>query len=134
MAVVMSLFGLVYAKLRARLGYAALLRTSAAAWTAAFLVLGTVSQPYVLLTAPALLGFGQAVAFSAVSVLIGETAPPELRGTATSLSGTAAFAGQFLSPLLLGPIVDGTSVTTGFLAAGGLAAAVLLVLPAVRTP
>lgn len=46
----------------------------------------------------------------------------------TALSGTATSCGQLLSPLLLGPLTDTTSITTGFLATAGLAALVMLVL------
>lgn len=128
----MSLLGLVYARVRARVGYAALLRAATASWVAAFLLLGTVDQPILLLVAPALYGLGQGMAMPTLTILIGETAPAELRGRATSLTGTAVFAGQFASPLLLGPLVGVTSITTGFLAAAGLAAVILLVLLAVR--
>ncbi|MFJ7155220.1 MFS transporter [Streptomyces sp. NPDC101118] len=128
MTVVMSLVGLVYAKLRAGLGYTLLLRLAAVAWVAAFLILGVADQTLLLFLAPALFGLGLGMAFPALAVLIGEGAPPELRGQATSLSGTATFIGQFASPLLLGPLIGATSVTTGFLASAGLSAVVLLLL------
>lgn len=124
-AVTASLVGLVYARVRARLSHAAILRLAAACWTGAFLIYGTVAAPVPLLLAPALAGVGNALAMPALTVLIADHAPAELRGRATSLQGTAMFAGQFVSPLLAGPLVAATSYTTGFLAAGGVAGAVL---------
>ncbi|MBB4934790.1 MFS family permease [Lipingzhangella halophila] len=124
-AVTASMVGLVYARVRARLSHAAILRLAAASWGVAFLIYGTVNHPVPLLLAPALAGVGNALAMPALTVLIADHAPVALRGRATSLQGTAMFTGQFVSPLLVGPLVAATSYTTGFLAAGGVAAAVL---------
>jgi MFS family permease len=129
---VMSLVGLVYARLRTRFGYDALLRISVASWIAAFLILATASHPTVLAIAPALFGLGQGIVFTASTVLISEGAPLKLRGQATSLSATATFTGQFVSPLLLGPLVGATSPQAGFLAAAGLAGVILVALMATR--
>ncbi|MQA11326.1 MAG: MFS transporter [Pseudonocardiaceae bacterium] len=131
-AVMASLIGLVYAKLRERLGYAALLRIAATAWMIGFLIYGTVSQPVVMLIAPLLLGGAQGILLPAITVLIDETAGPQLRAKAAALGGTAIFAGQFASPLILGPLIDATTTTTGFLASAAFAAVVLIVLLVVR--
>ncbi|MFE7335758.1 MFS transporter [Streptomyces griseus] len=120
-----SVAGLCYAKARARLGYPSLLRTAAAAWVLALLVAATVGQAAPLLAAPALFGAGMGIAVPALTVLIGENAPPDGRARATSLSGSAAFTGQFLSPLLFGPLAAATSIRTAFLVAAALAAIVL---------
>ncbi len=124
-AVTASAAGLAYARLRARFSHAAILRCAASCWLVAYLVYGTVSQPVVLLLAPALVGVGNSLAMPALTVLIADRAPEHLRGRATSLQGTAMFTGQFVSPLLAGPLIAATSHTVGFLAASGVAAAVL---------
>nr|WP_218058176.1 hypothetical protein [Streptomyces sp. Wb2n-11] len=62
------------------------------------------------------------------TVLIGEGVPAAVRGQATSLSGTATFAGQFASPLLIGPLIQATSPTTGFLLAATVPALALIAL------
>ncbi|WP_079189116.1 MFS transporter [Streptomyces kebangsaanensis] len=129
-----SLVGLVYAQLRARLSYPALLRIAALAWAGAFTVLGVANQPALLLAGPALLGVGQGLSLPSLTILINENAPGALRGRAASLAGTVIFGGQFLSPLLLGPLIGATSSTTGFLVAASLAALIGLVLLAVRMP
>ena len=96
-AVAASVVGLGYARLRDRLSYAALLRTTGVCWLLAFLVLGTVGSPVILLTAAALFGIGNGLLLPVITVLIGDTAPPERRSQATALSGTAMFVGQFWS-------------------------------------
>lgn len=127
-----SLFGLVYARIRARLSYGALLRIAAAGWLAAFLIFATISQPVVLLIAPLLFGVATGILFPVASVLVDDRAGPDLRAKAASLTGTMIFAGQFVSPLLFGPLIDATSTTTGFLAAAGIAAVMLVILLVVR--
>lgn len=131
---VMGVVGLFYARLRLRLGYDALLRISVVSWMAGFLILATVSNPFLLALAPAVLGLGQGIVFPVTTVLIGEVAPPQLRGQAVSFSATATFAGQFASPLLLGPLIGVTSITTGFLISAGIAAVMLVVLLVRRVP
>ncbi|MET8676416.1 MFS transporter [Streptomyces sp. NPDC004647] len=130
----MSLVGLVYVRIRANLNYSGLLRLSVAPWLLAFLILGTTDQPVLLLLAPLLYGIGNGIAFPALTVLIGETPPAELRGQATALSGTATFAGQFLSPLLVGPLIGELSLHAGFLVLAGFAAVLLLILLLVKVP
>ncbi|MDK1472386.1 MFS transporter [Streptomyces sp. 549] len=130
--IAMSLIGLLYGRVRSHLGYAALLRTSAALWLGAFLILGFTDSAVVMAAAMGLFGLGLGILMPAVTVLISDSAPADQQGRAVALSGTASFAGQFASPLLLGPVVDATSTKTGYLGAAGLAAAVLLVLLLVR--
>ncbi|MEV6655075.1 MFS transporter [Streptomyces sp. NPDC051219] len=131
-SVTMSLIGFGYAKLRSSLGYSTLLRLSALSWILAFALVGTTGHAALVVVGTGLFGLGMGIVMPAVTVLIGDTAPPALRGQATALSGTASFAGQFVSPLMLGPLVDSTSVKTGFLACAGLATVLLLALLVVR--
>ncbi len=124
----MSLIGLAYASLRTRLAYSVLLRGSLALWTAAFLLLAVAPNAPLLFLAPLLFGLGQGVFFPVTTVLIGEGVPAAVRGQATSLSGTATFAGQFASPLLIGPLIQATSPTTGFFLAAIVPALALIAL------
>ena len=132
-AVVTSVVGLCYARLRQRATYTILLRAVACAWVLAYVVYGTVSQPLLLL-APALLGAANGIMLPLATVLIDEAAGHQLRAKAAALMGTAIFAGQFASPLLIGPVIAATSTTVGFLAAAGIGAAILAVLLVVRVP
>lgn len=125
MAGTASLAGLGYAKARQHFSYAALLRF-------AFAILGTASEPAVLAASTVLFGLGQAMAFSALTALMGDIAPASLLGRATAISGTVVFLGQFCSPLLIGPVIEATSITTGYLVVAAAAAAILLALSLTR--
>ncbi|GHH27694.1 MFS transporter [Streptomyces lanatus] len=128
MSAAMSLIGLAYASMRARLAYSVLLRGSLSLWVAGFLLLAVAPNAPLLFLAPLLFGLGQGVFFPVTTVLVGEGVPAEIRGKATSLSGTATFAGQFASPLLIGPLIQATSAITGFLVAATVPAVAVILL------
>jgi len=111
-----GMVGLAYAPLRRRLSAVMLLRGAALAWVLGFVVLGLVDQPILLLLAPVFSGVGNGLALPSLTVLIADQTPPEAYGWATALQGTAMFSGQFISPLVAGPLIAATSYTTGFLA------------------
>jgi ACDE family multidrug resistance protein len=113
----MTVVGLGYARLRARLGDRPLLTLSFSVWLVAFAALSIVQHAALLAVAAALFGIGMGVAVPALTVFVAEAAPASLRGRATSLSASVTFLGQGASPLLLGPLVSATSITTGFAAA-----------------
>lgn len=123
-----SLVGLVWARIRQRTSYNLQLRAAALLWVATFGLLGTTGHPGLIAAAAALFGLGIGLAFPALSMLIGDAAPLSLRGQATSLAATSLFFGQFISPLLLGPLVAVTAITTGYLVTAGAAALVLVAL------
>ncbi len=131
-SVAASLIGLCYARLRTRFDHAVIMRLAAGSWALGLLIYGCVGQPVILLIAPVLIGAGNALAMPTLTVLVADRAPLELRGRATSLLSTAIFAGQFLSPLLVGPLIAATSYQVGFLAAAVLAAVVLVAVSVTR--
>ncbi|MEN3610741.1 MFS transporter [Plantactinospora sp. ZYX-F-223] len=126
LSLVMSLTGLRFARVRARLGWSGLLLLAFAAWTVALVLLAVGASPVPLLAASAVFGFGMGLAVPALTVLVAEHAPAARRGQATALLGTATFASQFGSPLLFGPVEAATSPRGVFLAAAALAALTLL--------
>ncbi|RBY79471.1 MFS transporter [Blastococcus sp. TF02-09] len=128
MSVAMSVAGLGYAAAVARVGHAGLLRGTYLTWTAAFVALATTDVLGIVVLAQAAFGVGMALALPSLTIVLEDASPQRLRGRVMALSGTAIFLGQFLSPLLLGPVADAVAVTTGFLAAAVLAGAVLVVL------
>ncbi|WP_016700885.1 MFS transporter [Actinoalloteichus spitiensis] len=128
LAVAMSLVGLVYARIRRRLRYPAVLRIAVVGWSAGFLCLGLSDSPPLILLAVTTFGLGMGLAMPALTVLIADAAPPTARAQATSLAGTATFAGQFAAPLLFGPLMEATSITGGFLCAAGLSAVLVVAL------
>ncbi|MEW2635519.1 MFS transporter [Streptomyces sp. NPDC048389] len=123
-----GLIGLTYARLTARLGYAVLMRIAAASWTAALLVFAVADHAALLVLVPVLTGIGSGITMPTLTVLVDHAAPPEQRGTATAVQATALFGGQFGSPLVFGPLIDATSVTTGALVAAAGTAGILLAL------
>ncbi|MFE9335549.1 MFS transporter [Streptomyces sp. NPDC007063] len=129
-----SLIGLGYARLTARFGHAALLRAAAGAWTAALLVFAFAAHPGPLLLVPLLTGAGSGLAMPSLTVLVDRAAPPDQRGLATSLQGTALFGGQFASPLAFGPLIDATSISTGALIAAAATLCILLALFRLKDP
>ncbi|MBB1255718.1 MFS transporter [Streptomyces sp. OF3] len=126
----MMLVGLGYARLRGRFGYLTILRSAVVLWAAAFVLLGLTSSLVLAVLAMALFGLGAGVMMPAATVLLGDSAPAGQQGRAVALSGTAVFTGQFASPLLLGPVVDGLSVQAGYLTAAALSVLVLAALVA----
>ncbi|MGW0792646.1 MFS transporter [Streptomyces sp. NPDC002911] len=128
-----SLIGLFYAALKGRLGYVNLLRTALALWTLALLIIGMSGHPAMLTLASALFGLGSGVSVPALAMMIGESAPPALRGQVMSLSGTANFIGQFIAPLIMGPVIGATTIGTGFVIAAGLGFTVLLLSARMRS-
>ncbi|GAB3949013.1 MFS transporter [Streptomyces sparsus] len=127
-----SVSGFFYGKLRAHLGYAPLMRMALTLWAAAFLVGALATQPALLALAAVLFGAGSGISVPALAMLTGETAPVSMRGQALALSGTANFAGQFVAPVVIGPVATATSITSGFLFAAGFAVLVLLTMFFVR--
>ena len=128
LSLAMSAAGLGYVHLRARVTRRVLLRNAFLVWTAALLVLALVDVPVALLVAPVLFGLGMGLAVPALTVLTADHAPPGHRARAVALLATAGFTGQFVAPLLFGPLHAATSVTTAFLAAAGLARVVAATL------
>ncbi|GGM09183.1 MULTISPECIES: MFS transporter [Micromonospora] len=128
MSLVMSLVGLGYARLRAWLGNPRLVIVSFATWTVALATLAVTDVPALLLVAPAVFGIGMGVAVPAMTLLVAEHVPPNRRGQATALLATATFTGQFVSPLLLGPVQSATSVPATFATCAALAGVVLVAL------
>lgn len=128
MSAAMSLTGLAYARLRRRLGYRTLLRATYGMFLLGFVLLGTLNHSALVALAPVLIGLGMGVSIPALTVMTNDTAPTAQRGQLIALVATATFLGQFSAPLLLGPLVDATTPATGFLAAAGLAAVVLISL------
>ncbi|MEN8650847.1 MFS transporter [Streptomyces sp. 21So2-11] len=123
-----SVSGFFYGRMRAHLGYLPLIRTALVLWGLAFLVGAFANQTAVLAIAAVLFGAGSGISVPALAMLTGETSPTEMRGQALALSGTANFGGQFAAPVVIGPLVEATSLTTGFLTAAALSGLVLLVL------
>jgi MFS family permease len=131
-SVTASIIGLAYSWLSARLSHAWMLGLSAGGWAIGLVIYALVDQSLLLMVAPILTGMGNALSMPTLTVLVADSAPPQARGRATSLLSTAMFTGQFISPLVVGPLIAATSYQIGFLAGAGLAGAIVLAVALTR--
>jgi len=118
MSTAMSITALAFARLRRRIGLVPVLAGGYAVIGCGLLVLASVSSPLLLVAAAGLFGAGFGVTLPALTILLSDAVPATARGRAMALSATALFLGQFLSPLLVGPPIERTSISFGFLGVG----------------
>lgn len=123
-----SVVGVSYGWLGQRLSYRALLRLTAGTWIVAFLMLGLSENLVLVGVASAVLGIGNALAFSTTSVMLDDSVPQARLGSAMAIFSVCMFLGQFVSPIMLGPLVEATSIPAGYLFLSGVGAVVLVVL------
>jgi MFS family permease len=136
-AMTMAAMALSYARTGAKLPpyvvYATIFALTAIGYT---LIATATSLPLVFLGS-AIAGAGNGWLFPINNILIMERAPAHQRGRATGFHTTCIFTGQFLSPLLSGPLVDRLSVGGTFQVFGVVAAVLAIgfvVAQARRTP
>ncbi len=117
----MTFMALIYsrtgAKLPPMLVYAVIFGLTAVG----FLIISQSTSLTGTMIGTALAGAGNGWLFPANNLLIMARAPPHQRGRASGFHTTCIFSGQFLSPLLSGPIVDRGSVALAFLVFAGAA-------------
>jgi len=128
-----SVVGVSYGWLGRRLSYSALLCLTAGTWIVAFLMLGLSEDLILVGVASAVLGIGNALAFSTTSVMLDDSVPQARLGSAMAIFSVCMFLGQFVSPLALGPLVEATSIPAGYLFLSGVGAVVLAVLWCARS-
>lgn len=128
-----SLIGISYGRLGQRLSYMTLLRLTAGTWIVAFLMLGLSENLILFGVASAVLGIGNALAFSTTSVMLDDSVPKARLGSAMAIFSVCMFLGQFAAPIVLGPVVEATSISAGYLFLSGVGAVVLAVLWCVRS-
>jgi len=97
---------LAYSRLRHHLPYQTLTIMAFTCWIAAFTLLSLTPNILLWELGLAALGLGQGLALPTVNAWVASLAPPPLRGRAISGLCSAAYLGQFLSPLLYGPLLS----------------------------
>lgn len=116
----------MYGRIKSRLSYRMIVLIVLALWTVAFTTISQGSSGLVIAAAVALFGIGGGMISPAVMVWAGETVAISFRGRIVSYLATFGYIGQFMSPVIFGPVaVQGL---TGVFLAGGGVCAVLLVL------
>jgi MFS family permease len=105
------LYGRIGTRLRPMTIYAQIFGFTAIGFT----VIGLAPSLPVVFIGSAIAGLGYGWLFPVNNILIMDRSTPATRGRAAGFHTTSIFLGQFLSPLLSGPIVDRSSVATSFL-------------------
>ncbi len=125
----MALTSSNYARVRARLPYAALIAIAFGLMGTGFIVISLAHTLPVLLFGLAITGVAFGVLMPSCASWLSEIADPAFRGRVMGGLGTAVFLGQFSSPLLTGPLSSALDYHTVYTILGGalLAAAVLSV-------
>ena len=96
---------MAYDRLKQRFGSHALVLFAFVLWTAAFGVASVASSRLVSVLPVVLFGLGLGLVFPSAFVWVEEFAPEEMRGRLSSYVASFGFTGQFLSPVVFGPLV-----------------------------
>jgi MFS family permease len=118
MAVAGGTTSLMYGKIKARLSYKTIILIALALWAVGFSAISQAFSGLLIAVSVALVGIGQGMLLPAVMVWVGETVPISFRGRIVSYMGTFGFIGQFLSPVIFGPVLLLSGLNGVFLAAG----------------
>jgi len=127
-AIVSTVAGLVYGKIKAKSSYKTIVLIAVALWTAGSITISQAFASWLLLLAIALLGFGSGTILPAVSVWVGELVPASFHGRMTSYITTFIFIGQFLSPVILSPIASALGINGLFMVLGATCAFLFILL------
>ena len=112
-----------YDRLKRRFAYRRLVLAALALWTAGFAA-ATVANGRLMAVAPVVLfGLGQGLVFPTVLLWIEELVPPDRTGQYSSYVPMFGYVGQFLSPVLLGPVAGAFAVRAVFAAAAAFTGA-----------
>jgi MFS family permease len=85
-----------------------------------FVIIAFSSEYWHALTGLFISGSGVGLLIPNTNFWLIETAPEEIRGRLVGLLNSSYFVGQFLSPIIVQPLINGYSIQTAFLAASGL--------------
>ena len=107
----------VYDRLKRRFGSRRLVLAAFVLWTVGFGVASVTRSLAVAVVPVVLFGLGVGLVFPSTFVWVEEFAPQETQGRLSSYVASFGFTGQFVSPILLGPLVAPFGVRGVFLAA-----------------
>ncbi len=105
MATAAGIISLLYGKIRGRFSYGAISAAGVIIWAAVFFIISRAESKLTIIAAVFFLGTSQGLIMPTVMAWIGEVVPESFRGRFSSYLGTFGFMGQFLSPLLLAPVL-----------------------------
>ncbi|ADJ14797.1 MFS transporter [Halalkalicoccus jeotgali] len=107
-----------YDRIKRRFGYRQLTLAALALWTVGFAVAAVADGRFVAVLPVALFGLGQGLVFPTVLLWIEELAPADRKGQYSSYVAMFGYIGQFLSPVVLGPVAGAAGVHAVFAVAG----------------
>ncbi len=112
----------LYDRLVARTTRHALVGAAVALWVIAFAFAAVADSALTAVPAVVAFGLGQGLVFPASFAWVEALAPAARRGQYSSYLASAGYTGQFVSPVLFGPLVPAFGVRGVFVAAGALSA------------
>ncbi len=118
--VVGSVVSLRYAQVRQRLGYRSIMAVLFACMGCGYVIIGLAGTYAVVVGGLAVSGLGQGLLTPNMANWAGEVAPPAARGRVMGGLTTSLFLGQFLSPLLMQPLLGAVGLGGAFLTAAGV--------------
>ena len=122
-----SVSALLYDRVKRRIGRHVIILGLFGLWTVALTLTVVVSSPVTSLVPPVLFGLGMGMITPSVLDWVEELVPKEHLGSLSSYLASAGYLGQFLSPVLFGPVTGAYDVR-GVFAAGAVIALLALVL------
>lgn len=115
-----------YGRIRRRLPIGLLLWISGFLYVAAAVVLIVEDHPWAIVGAMFIFGAAHGIVVPALTVSVGNCAPPPMRGRVTSGLGVTNYLGQFSSPYLAAPFVAVIGVAGAFILLGFAGAVVAI--------
>lgn len=107
----------LYDRIRRRFDYRELAGIAFGLWTVAFPLATVASSPAFAVVPMVLYGLGQGLVFPTVLLWVEELVPRSYQGRFSSYVAMAGYVGQFLSPVLFGPVVAAFGVRAVFASA-----------------
>jgi MFS family permease len=123
-----SLTAAMYARISTALTVAVRASASLVIWIPAFALAALADSWPLLLASAILFGIGQGVMLPTVVLWVDTLASRKFQATASSLLPVTGFAGQFLSPLILGPVTGIWGFRAMFFSVSALPLALLVTL------
>jgi len=116
----------LYDRVHRLFSYGQLARIALLLWTVGFAVVPAANSPIVAIAPVVLFGLGQGLAFPTAMLWVEELVPADRKGQFSSYIAMFGYVGQFLSPVLFGPVAAGLGVTAVFGVTAGVVAALLV--------
>jgi MFS family permease len=113
-----AVIGNFYERIQSHLGYLGTLGALLLLFSIGYVLIGYASSLPGVVTGIAVGGLGMGLLMPTLNSWLGDLAPRRIRGTILGGLTTCFFLGQFVSPLLIQPIIDALSVGSAFVFTG----------------